>query len=839
MMRFKKCDITGAYKVCNSEQPKLTFILCVVMVSKCIFINSSVLLIVVLLMMQGCGLRVGERNSFLNTEGVSIGCLNEINEKIDLYLKGQLTVHQINQVSNCLKAALTIFKDRVRGEQKGEFTPRELRKFIHDLFLQDRVINDTLLTQLMRLKRVIIGGLVDKLTEEDIERFIVFVDVLSKEVLFFQPYIQILNTTNAEQVEWDISHLNATMEQQFADSLNRISIFIRQFSHPYLLSDLKILVQELYSFFDHQYNISNVNEKINLLGVLKQFSVGGEDTVIQPNEWEDFLLGHSYLVSVGINYLMLKRQGAFISAQGMRYISLIVQDVLDFLSLAVKNHPDRVVNESDFFKVVSYLQNRGILPKSFEQKAVRSLLLIIFGKVFNVEKDRYGVIELTFPQLDKIHKTIQPWRGVQAFLDHISQETAFKKNRMLPLTMPSSFFPGTESFLKGQNIMKQILLLKPLYGSGRKINLSREIYSTESILKKIPDYKNLTLYNFYYLIATMMREGYEARYPRSSGMTQKELRRFFQDFNIIAENMGWFQKTENRALAAGEAEFIAANMLTPSAKGFGKWNEEEYLTSGEITEYLSYAISIGFSLFELESAILKKCGSGHHIESSKHPLHTDNQYDIDCVRLHLIPEFLKQAKNMSDFQKVLSRMDEEQKKGLTEALINIAFETEEEYQQVSYLTQDHLKNIIMAVYFVETTINRYDLNGDFILDNDEVWAAFPNFHGYLSHVLIYLICQSSDDWTAAMYAYVIKNRRLPTGDTLKWYESMGAAMQLITHTALRGIGINWWDLYLDHEKLTQVFSTLVKGFMAKKREQAGETCNTELLETLRDTSLYP
>ena len=499
------------------------------MMNKLIFISTSFLLIISSLVMSGCGLHVGEESSFLNMEGVSIGCLNEINEKIDLYLKGELTTYQINQVSNCLKTALTIFKDRVRGGKKGEFTPSELRKFIHDLFLQDRVINDTLLTQLMRLKQVVIGGPADKLTIEDIERFIVFVDVLNKEARFFQPYIQILNSTNFKQVGSDTSHLTTTIEQQFADSLNRISTFIRQFSRPYLLSDLKILIHELDIFFDNEYNISNINEKVSLLGVLKQFSVGGESTVIQPNEWEDFLLGHSYLVSVIINYLMLKRQGTFISVQGMRYISLILQDVLSFLSLAVKNHPDNIIRESDFFKVIFYLQNKGMLSKNFEKKAIRSLLMIIFGKVFNVEKDRYGVIELTSPQLDKIHKTIQPWSGVQAFLDHVSQETVFKQKKKLPL-LKTSFFTETETFLRGQNIINEILLLKPLYGSGKKINLSRKFYSKDYTLKKAPDYKNLTLYNFYYLIATMMREGYEVGYPKSSGMTQKELMVFFSGF---------------------------------------------------------------------------------------------------------------------------------------------------------------------------------------------------------------------------------------------------------------------------------------------------------------------
>ena len=188
---------------------------------------TGILMIVMLSTGSGCGLRIGEESSFLNTEGVSVGCLNGINEKVDIYLKGHLTAHQINQISNCIKAAFTTFKNRVRGAKKGEFAPGELRKFIQDLFLQDRVMNDTLLFQLMKLKQVIIGGPVDKLTIEDIDRFIIFVDILNKEAIFFQPYIQALNASNYEKVLFDTSRLDTTIEQQFASSLNRVFRFYK------------------------------------------------------------------------------------------------------------------------------------------------------------------------------------------------------------------------------------------------------------------------------------------------------------------------------------------------------------------------------------------------------------------------------------------------------------------------------------------------------------------------------------------------------------------------------------------------------------------------------------
>ena len=50
----------------------------------------------------------------------------------------------------------------------------------------------------------------------------------------------------------------------------------------------------------------------------------------------------------------------------------------------------------------------------------------------------------------------------------------------------------------------------------------------------------------------------------------------------------------------------------------------------------------------------------------------------------------------------------------------------------------------MALYFVETTIGRYDLNGNLTLEHEEILKAYPAFQGYLSRVLVYLICRPTD-----------------------------------------------------------------------------------------------
>ena len=779
----------------------------------------------------GCGLRVGEKTAFQNTEGFAVGCLNGISEKALLYIKGKLTTEEINQVSNCAKTALVLFKSRVRGSIKGEFTPDELRKFIQDLFLQDQIITDNLLAELIKLKQVIIGGPDNKLTVSDIERFITFVDVLQKEAVFFQPYIQALNIPAGEQTSQDRIRLN-TIGQDLEKSINRVSIFLNHFSNPYPLKDLKALVRELDFFLDYKNNITRLDAKIDLVGALNKFMTNGSDSVIYPREWEQLLLGYSYLVSAGVNRVFLKKE-RFFSPEGSQYVFVILRSVMDFLALAVDNHPTKTLKEADFTVLFDYLQPAGLLGERPGKKAFKSALLILFGKMFNVQKDKYGAVELTPEQIKKIKSTLIPWVGLQTFLNSIAKEQPFEIY-LSDLTRLREFFPSKEVFIQAKNILTQIWELKPLYRGTRKIHLAGDIYRPAEG-KNAMDYENASIYNLYHLIALMLRGGYEQGYPKTPGLTQAEIKNFFLDFNIIGEEMGWFQKTEGRALEEGEAEFMAANMLTPTAKGFNfDWTKEERLSPNELTEYLAYAFSFGFSVQEVDVVLAKLCGVKEEDADRPSALSWEkSQYEVDCVRKSLISVLQKNMGNMPDLQTVLERMSDEGKSSLTEALIHIAFETEQEYMTAQYLNKGNLKNIIMALYFVETTINRYDLDGDLVLQHDEIWQGYPSFKGYLSRVLVYLLCRDSDNLSASIYAYVIEKKSLPSDSRLSALERAYAWLQLNMHdlqheeiddTKALNVDSEYWRLFLDREQLTRVFSSIIKGFLAKKRERGSSAC---------------
>ena len=841
-----------------------------------------------LLSLLACGLNTGEQIPAPRIEGFSVGCLNGIDNKVTLYLKGQLDERQITLVSNCLQTALQVFKNQVHGQKRGEFTPYELRKFIQDLFLQDNIIRDPLLNQLARLKHVIIGGGENTLTKKDIEKFIVFVEILKKSAVFFQPYLKALHVLNQKDSKKDLNLLK-TIDQDLKKSISRVSIFFKSFANPYPLKDMEALFRELDFFPDHHYNISLLKEKTSLIGALKSFIFGRSEPHIAPEEWDGFFTTSAYLISAYVNWTILKKQSQWLSPKGTKALSRVINNGILFLSLALQNRPNRPLRTEDFLNLHQHLKKAEFMPNRVGDKGMKSFLTILFGKVFappsaatsgpvktahtqqvfaqgdeacaptlgepigdskmaqqgqptasftakaqkaecddgyDRQKNQYEDIGLTASHIREMQEKAQFWKETQSFIDYnYSSKAPSVPVRML---MPS-FFSTPSFFQQADKIFKNILSLKPLYNGGKKIQLSTGMNDSNNIM----NYKNIKLYSFYHFIANMIKKGYEnhaVEGGESPGMTQEELTEFFTDLRPFAVDMGWLEKRSQKAvLKEGEAEFIAANVLTFSAEGFNRnWKETEYLTHKEIVEYLAYAFSFAFSLQELGLALFKLCADNadNADKTDKSRNWTNSQYDKDCVQGQLIPILQQNTQqNMSDFQKALKTMSAHQQQELAQALIHISYETDEQYQKSLYMTKSHLKNIIMALYFVETTITRYDKNQNLTLEADEIWEAFPVFQGYLSRVLIKLLCQESDDIVKDVYAYTIYKGALPASNTLTRWDKGVATIELHIHKMAQKWGLIYWDLFLDRTKLTQVFSALTKGLLHKKQETVGTECS--------------
>ncbi len=764
------------------------------------------------LLQTSCHLQIGETHLTSHTlteDSLSSGCLNSLDPAITKYLKGRTVSRLFNNMFECIKKSLESFKENARGNKKGEFTPNELRKFIHDFIMQNQVINDSLLHQLATLKTMIIGGTPHKLTIEDIDRLVVFLNVIKDEMLFLQPHIQALYNRNNTAY---LINNNYKITSDFMKSVDHISVFLNQFAHSYSFSDMYTLIHELDLVIDNQVSLPNLQEQIQTGRMIKQFIVNGSFDVIQPHEWRRFLLGISHLINISIHYMALTQQTHLITPKNINSINSLIQNLMNFLSASVNSHSQNTIKEKELLRMTNYLQSINIIPQYFRSTSLRNMMQIILGVIFNTNKENYRLIELDPKRIKKMKLVINNWMSIQLLFNQAIKQS--KNNIFSQNYFSKNVFPG--QILKD---IYQILSLKPFYQTSQQVEISHSVFFDLSRMTK-HNYKTATLYNLYHQMIQMIQMGYQ-KTNLKTGMTHSELKQFFYDINSIAEDMGWFEKSPNSVLSYGDTEFILANTVTPSTQGFNpNWKEPEYITTREMTEYLAYTVSISSTLQVVEPALQKVCKP------------EVMGYKMACVNKHLLNLLIKNLPNLPDFKNSIKAMSNHKKQSFTKSLIHIAFETQTAYDSEKYITRWHLKNILMGVYFIETVFIRFDINNDFILDHPEIWKAFPIFEGYINRTVVDMLgWEEAVKFTPDLYAYVIFHKKLthqtPHNSLYKGLNDWWDMFQLQTHSIWRNcstckLGMSQlpasdWTLQMDREHLINVFSATIKGFMEVKK----------------------
>ena len=796
--------------------------------------------------LAGCHLQIGETYSvFKESKSFSPGCLNNIDQFTYDYFHGKAVHSQANQMFVCVKNALNLFKTYIYGKQKGVFTPNELRQFIHKFILQDRTINNTLLHQMAILKTILVGGNVHTLTSKDIDRFIAFLNVIKNEALFLQPHIQAIY--NLDNTMYTNNH-NRPITKDFIESINRISIFLNNLNASYSFSNMHTLIREVDLLINKgNASISHLRHKINSAKTLHQFVFNKSTDTIEPGEWRRLLLSSSYLAASTIHYLCLQKQEHWLTPKSTHSIYLILNNLREFLSESTRSQPHHTIQKKRLLQLALYLQSLNIIPEYFSQKSIHNILTILFGKVFNTDKTKYGVIQISTPELKKMQWNLDTWANTQSLLNQTVKKHSLSLTH--PLTLP--LIKQTQStpslFQKvhnkppaySLNYLNTLFSLKPLHKAGWQVRLSHNMFLPAN--NQTHTHRILTIHHFYKTLMHMIKTGYQQKYSSTRGLMYEELVDFLTDLNPIAVDMGWFQQTDDELFNVGEVEFILANTLTPSTPGFNiDWQQPEHLTEEEMIEYFSYSLSIYLSLKKIEPILSQKC------------IYPGNEeYNINCVRESLLPVITMHLDNMPDLIKKIQSMSAAQQKNLTEALIHISFNSEETYQAARHLTRWHLKNILTSLYFVETVINRFDTNRDNILQHKEIWDAFPIFHGYLNHTIaISLGWPEGLSIAPDLYAYVIANKNMPykikssLEDQL--YADWHDRWQIVSHQIWQQCQNQsspkcWlpntnWTLEMDMIHLIQVFSAVIKSFVNEKYKQV-QTTKTSPLPKSKQTSL--
>src|SRR5688572_8220019 len=120
----------------------------------------AIALIVASSAVVGCSLSLNEKppeNPVIEL-GDDMGCMAGGTQKIKDYIDGQSDDATISKLVQCTSKALQLFSERTRGSDPGKYKPDELEKFLERYFLAPTKFPAGLMTEIMELKKLFLGG---------------------------------------------------------------------------------------------------------------------------------------------------------------------------------------------------------------------------------------------------------------------------------------------------------------------------------------------------------------------------------------------------------------------------------------------------------------------------------------------------------------------------------------------------------------------------------------------------------------------------------------------------------------------------------------------------------
>ena len=737
---------------------------------KIIFIGIFILCFTI-----SCGLKVGETYKDPAFTGTKLGCMNKLGDQFTAYVQQDLPEGELGMLSKCLTTAFTIFKHHVWGEERQNYSPEELRSFLHDFFLQDNKISDELLQNLMIFKTALVGGSAESLTLEEIDHLNDRIQSIGKIMENLYPYNHIL--FNQEFAEFE--ELNNSVEVIKRTS-NEFSNKI--FQKPYSLESAGQLVQgisQLMGFSSAQNFLWLRAIKGFAPFILKSAS---KKDVILPQEWPVLLSSMTDLLSILLN--LNTAFGPVSFSQRVLHYSRSFEILILFLKSRMGGG---VIARSEFLKLVQHLKEENVIPERIRYTSLEKVIDVVFGRLIAQTEGDFSFGEKEFLWLENFYQT---WHGRQQDIR----------------TVVSDPDGQGEISEESSKIIAELMRFKPLY---RAEDPGFNVYLMyPSLLDKESVYKNLSMYSFYWQVTQAVLGGY-AEFP-SYGLIEGEFGELLQDVrDFVSDLSGWKAESSVSVKNYGRTEFIAGHLVLYETEGFYGQDElfdfdgkrVEFISQREGTEFLAMTGFIIKTLRNLSNKLYKLC---------------TETVSRDCFMEHILSTI--QSTSIPQFSVFLENITEEEKAVYSDLLFKISVVDPEQIETLEFIQPVHLRNLVFTLMYQEVTMTRYDLNENALLDKEELLSsAFQLYDGLIEHFGVHLFCQSPQDFSkniGFVYKYIVRNLSLPSRD-------MG-----FIETSLE-VGVQWidmWDASINRIELAKLVLALVQPLRAQSQQITSADC---------------
>lgn len=751
----------------------------------------------VLLLSTGCSLPIGENPPPAIPPETGFAeqtkCLNILVRNFESYFKGSARDPEVRATWNCIGNVVSLFEKSIRGRYEDRFTSRELANFVEQNFLKNQTVSDSTMTEVFRVKQLLVGGEISSISREEMGRLVLLIHQIGDIALKLNPYMKVYTFNwkieGSSPIEAELKYFqNANLQLQIA--AKDLAILIEKNGQVYKIDYFMSLIKEISQYASTPWTwLEDLEKTTPLVRQLKQIVTDGDESNILPKEWHRFALlaGRVYIQYLRYSYFLQNRE--ILQGSGLRDLISFVKDSESVLQEIIVQKPANPVSQisfAEFRRLWIALKTAGILPEKLSLESLERVTKVLAQKFLidprvrldpgnRRKSSRELPTGLNMAGLEQLDSEFTIWSENQKVLDQIYQTIPLNAGKL-----------GSDILndLNQERATVGLNELKLVYDTG--IALSFDQQGRMQLKQPAAPYlqKTSNLINLVRSLVRLVIRSYAMDERRTDslegGLTLAEANTFFLDLQLPLVDLGILDPLNSKFMIN---RFREANLFT------GVSNGDEYL---DFREGNNLGLMI-LSGLKIDSMLYEKLEKVCQVtKPSEFKYHWT--FNVACVHDLYKQEIPEKYSSMPDFVKFLSTLSAER---FQELFLNLLKATGYVAVPEGTIKICDLALFPQATQYVEVAFQKYDRDRDGYFNTTEAMGAYPTFRRILREAAQGKL--ESDEELRALLAWLLRYGKPPTnifdfGKFKLWWMPKGE---------------QGWNVQADREKFIKIL-----GFMA-------------------------
>lgn len=667
----------------------------------------------------------------------SLKCLKDMGGTFTTYFKSQLSSEELDSFWNCILFSVQSYKYLVEGTKKNEHSMVEMSRFLEKwVYGGNNQLNPEVIKAIFQFKSAIIGGSVDNITNEELDKLSYFIHKIlrgiTQELL---PHMKNLTSGTLQPVKEGITDKSMTESiYLLRKSLQQMGYFFQMSQKNYSFQKMSELMSSLKgsppqsgsnkpsdessgSFF------KNAEKIVPVLRESKVLLVGPNRDYILSHEWPAlfYSIGNIYGIWLRVVNFISPNKESLLSGEGFKQFDQIVNDVLSNIEEGLNRRGGKPYLQNEAEKLFAAMEPITGIPFGLDYKTLTAMWQLLVDKILVKTSGRAQAVEgLTLDKLTSLKNQFLSWRNIQYQVEGVDiNHIDFNDKNWGTLGVLLSQIKNPLD-LDPQNIL-HIGQKDPQFSktSLRYLNLEQALFSP-LIKAYSADDKN----------------------QAPVGLKKEEVDQIFIDLKPFIEKLGFSADSADRLI---KVVFRDANIFMPNSDGNTQLG---LLESMEFSHYLISSMSLSKMLV---NEAVQACLDGVSVK--------DGEISLDCLKQVLASNGFSLFSNLPQMQTYLSKMSPQIWNEYFEVL-QLAINPD---RRKGIIRFSKVTDLFMLQQYVETLFTIYDNNGDQEFNSEESLYFLDQKYEIILQTLKTLNVPSlNKSIVNSVFTYMLKYGRSPT-----------------------------------------------------------------------------